>query len=294
MICPKCGAKVTDGDNFCEECGASLKKIRHTDVYHEDWKDVCKSDIVAADLNLAVSCNIGRKHPANEDAGTVIRCENGNAIIIVADGVSSAVNAVSASKTAVAKVTEVLSGRKKMDADLLKTAIAEANNKILELPHETREDGIYGPETTIVVAAVEDGSVTISWVGDSRAYIVDESGQKLLTTDDSWVEMVVASGEMTREEAMKDRLAHCVTQVLGMHDQAMEIHNLEAKIEKGRMLILCSDGLWNYLQGENELQKAVMDFGMEKDASEICEYLVNQANTAGGHDNITAAVLKYN
>ena len=316
MVCPKCGANIIEGDNFCEDCGASIKNISRdgcdalvkkmssdgcgTSIKKmdsdgcacQDCKVDIKSDIVVVDAYLAVASNIGRKHPKNEDAGTVIKCENGSVILAVADGVSSAVNATSASLHAISTVREVLTGESDIGIDLIKTAISKANDIILGLPSEIRPDGIYGPETTIVTAVVVGDKITICWVGDSRAYIIGETMQELLTTDDSWIELVVASGEMTRGQATVDKRAHYVTQVLGMHDQPMEVHSLEHKLEEGQMLLLCSDGLWNYMQGDNDLLKAVIDFGIEKDAIAICEYLVELANNAGGHDNITVAILK--
>jgi serine/threonine protein phosphatase PrpC len=247
---------------------------------------------VNAGLDLAVGCNVGRKHPKNEDSGTVIRGDNGSIIMVVSDGVSSAVNAVSASQQAIAKVKEVLSKGSGNDAELTRAAINQANEVIMSLPYETRDDGIYGPEATIVTAIVSGDTATIGWVGDSRAYVLSRTSQELITTDDSWMELVAASGEMTRREAAMDKRAHYVTQVLGMHDQEIEIHILQRKLEKDQMLLLCTDGLWNYFQDDDELLRSVNDFGMEKDAADICEYLIGLANTAGGHDNITVAIFK--
>jgi serine/threonine protein phosphatase PrpC len=292
MVCPKCGAQINEDDNFCEDCGASLKKIRQAGCGSEDEKENPKSDVLVIDSSLAVACNVGRRHPRNEDSGTVMRCVDGTVIMVVSDGVTSAVNSISASQQAINKVKEVLAGGLRNDMDSVKNSINRANDIILGLPYETREDGIYGPEATIVIASVTGNIVTIGWVGDSRAYVLSELEQKLLTTDDSWIELVVAAGEMTRDEAMKDKRSHYVTQVMGMHDQEMEIHTLQCRLEENEMLLLCSDGLWNYFPGNDDLLKIITDFGMDKDAAEICDYLVNMANNAGGHDNITVAILK--
>lgn len=292
MKCPKCGADIVDGNNFCEDCGASLKKVIHTDNSNLDFKDAIESDKVIIDSKLAVASNIGRKHPFNEDSGGVIRCINGNELLIVADGVTSALNSVKGSLKAVEVVGNTLSQNHNIDISILREAINDANKTIVNLPTEERDGYEVGPETTIVVASVMNSKIVLGWVGDSRAYIIGKTYQKQLTIDDSWVEHVVASGEMTRSKAVKDKYAHCVTQVLGMHDQEMEVHLLESEIEEGELLLLCSDGLWNYLQGENDILRAISEFGMEKDAIEICEHLISIANSKGGHDNITVAILK--
>ncbi len=289
MICTKCGAKVNEGDNFCEECGTSLKQKSSsrnvTNVFPA-------SDPIVYGSNLAVVTNKGRRHASNEDAGTVAKCENGDSILIVADGVSSSVNATSGSQKAVDIIKEALLKNDSPAKDLISNAINSADACVKTLPYETKEDGLYGPETTVVAALVQGDKATIGWVGDSRAYKLNEGKQEQLTVDDSWIELVVAEGSMTREQATLDRRAHCVTQVLGMHDQDMEIHLLECSINKGDMLLLCSDGLWNYFQGEKALLNTIASYGINSDASAICEHLTQLANAAGGHDNITVAILK--
>lgn len=291
MICEKCGANVNTGDNFCEECGASLKGA---DLKVNTGEGAFpKSDSQTYDRNLAVVTNIGRRHEKNEDAGSVLKLPNGKDVLIVSDGVSSSHAATSASRMAIDVIRERLLKNDNSPMEMIVSAIHAADAEIKALPYETREDGIYGPEATVVVAMVSGNTATIGWVGDSRAYIISGEEQKPLTVDDSWIEMVVADGSMTREEASRDRLAHCVTQVLGMHDQDIEVHTTEWELKNGEILLLCSDGLWNYFQDDNALSKTIAAFGVNSDASHICEHLVKLANSAGGHDNITAAMLRF-
>lgn len=290
MICAKCGANVNSGDNFCEECGASLKQNpKDTD---NDMAAFPKSSAEAYGKNLAAVTNIGRRHLKNEDAGMVLKLQNGESVLIVSDGVSSSFSATSASRMAIDVIKRTLLKGDKPPVELIQSAIYAADDCIKNLPFETKEDGVYGPEATVITAMVSGRNAAIGWVGDSRAYVINKDRQKLLTVDDSWIEMVVADGSMTREEASRDRLAHCVTQVLGMHDQDIQVHTLEYQLDTGDILLLCSDGLWNYFQGENALQRAIISFGMSSDAAYICEHLVGLANSAGGHDNITAAMLR--
>ena len=90
MVCTKCGASVNAGDNFCEECGASVKQaVASSKAINDSFP---KSEAFVYDINLAAVTNKGRRHPANEDAGTVIKRSNGDSILIVADGVQAAVS----------------------------------------------------------------------------------------------------------------------------------------------------------------------------------------------------------
>lgn len=290
MECTKCGASVNAGDNFCEECGASIKEAAGASKAIN--ASFPKSEACVYNSNLAAVTNKGRKHPTNEDACIVAKEENGNSILIVADGVSSSVNAISGSQKAIEVIKEALMKNDLQAKELITSAIKQGDALVKSLPFETKEDGLYGPETTVVLALVQEENVTIGWVGDSRAYILNNEKQQLLTVDDSWIELVVAEGTMTREEASLDRRAHCVTQVLGMHDEEVEVHLVESKLNKGDLLLLCSDGLWNYFQGEKALLSAITAFGINSDADSICEHLIQLANAAGGHDNITVALLK--
>lgn len=290
MICTKCGASLNAKDNFCEECGASIKEAAGgLNAFNASFP---KSKAFVYDSNLAAVTNKGRRHPTNEDACIVAKVENKDSILIVADGVSSSVNATSGSQKAIEVIMEALVKNDAPAKELIASAIRLGDACVKSLPFETKEDGIYGPETTVVLALVQEENVTIGWVGDSRAYILNNEKQELLTVDDSWVELVVAEGSMTKEEALLDKRAHYVTQVLGMHDAEIMVHLTEGKLNKGDLLLLCSDGLWNYFQGEKALLSAITAFGINSDAASICEHLIQLSNAAGGHDNITIALLK--
>jgi serine/threonine protein phosphatase PrpC len=237
--------------------------------------------------------DIGKKHKANEDAGSVAVGE-GNVVLVVADGVSSSLNGASGSATAVKVVKDILlSCVDPSDApSVMLRAIETAHKAIVELPYVSNQSDADGPETTIVAALRHDRQLTIGWVGDSRAYLIDDDSEELLTIDDSWVEMVVRSGELTREEAIVDRRAHYVTQVLGMKDDKINPHVVQTEIASGKILLLCSDGFWNYFQEQGKMLSAIKHCGAQRDVDEICKYLVSQANEQGGHDNITVAMLK--
>lgn len=293
MKCPKCGSDIKDGDNFCEDCGASLKQTPSHSNTNSSQGAFPKSEVTVCDSNLAAATNKGRRHPTNEDAGTVAKLENGDIIMVVADGVSSSFNPTTGSRKAIEVIKEALVKNDDSAMKMVISSIRSANDAIKSLPYETREDGLYGPETTIVAAFVKGDIATIGWVGDSRAYVLNKDKQEQLTVDDSWIELVVAEGSMTREQASKDRRAHCVTQVLGMHDQPAKVHIAEYKLKEGDILLLCSDGLWNYLEDGKALLNAITAFGIDSETAYICEHLVGIANAAGGRDNITVAILKY-
>jgi serine/threonine protein phosphatase PrpC len=211
--------------------------------------------------------------------------------MVVADGVSTSTDSETASAVAVEAVGKALSSLPE-DAvlcDAVRSAIAAANQAVLSLPF-TGAEGEDGPETTVVVALCRDGHAAIGWVGDSRAYLVGPDAAEPLTVDDSWAEEAVRTGEMTRQEAMLDKRAHLVTQVMGMRDQQVDIHVAERELPEDCALLLCSDGLWNYFLEPGELASAVRQHN-SGDTLSACRYLVAEANERGGQDNVTVAIL---
>lgn len=318
MICPKCGYTTSPADHFCENCGYAMvatavaSDVPQTSVCHcppgqskpdeEGYCQVCgvrcvpeevatrKHVALAIDARLAVVSDVGRRHPVNEDTGAVARGAGNVVALVVADGVSTSANSSSASEAAVeaAMCTMLAIPDSAALSDTVRSAIEQASKAVLALPF-TEGDG-DGPLTTIVAALCRDGHVAVGWVGDSRAYLVGKDAEEQLTVDDSWVEEVIRSGEMPREQAIADRRAHYVTQVLGMRDQQIDIHIMERELPEDCILLLCSDGLWNYFQENGEIANAVRQHNAE-DALSQCQYLVDAANGQGGKDNITVAML---
>jgi serine/threonine protein phosphatase PrpC len=248
------------------------------------------------DERLAMVSDVGRRHAHNEDCGTVAKGENNEALLVVADGVSTSFHSAGASAAAVRIVKEMLQAACAPEEAMavMKTAIAAAHEAIMAFQGGDNPD-LDGPECTVVAARVSGKIVTIGWVGDSRAYLVTETGEKLLTVDDSWVEEVVKAGLFTREEANSDRRAHSVTQVLGMKDGEVEVHVISTEIAPNETLLLCSDGLWNYFQRDGSLAGKISEMKARLSAdltsNSICQTLVEEANAQGGHDNITVAIL---
>ena len=248
------------------------------------------------DGRLAMLSDVGRKLARNEDCGTVARGKNGEAVLVVADGVSTSYHGAEASAATVKALKEVLLADHAPEETmtLMKRAISTAHEAVMALPGSGSPD-LGGPECTVVAAKVSGKVVTIGWVGDSRAYLVGETAQRLLTVDDSWVEEMVKAGLYTREEATEDQRAHCVTQALGMKDDVVKPHVISTEIAANETLLLCSDGLWNYFQRDGSLAGKISEIkeklGADVTSNAICQALVEEANAQGGHDNITVTTL---
>ena len=230
----------------------------------------------------------GRRHHRNEDSMAVGALEDGTRIAVVCDGVSSSSRSDEASQAAADAAYAVLSGSSLAVADALVAAAAAAQAAVVALGTTAGEEA---PSCTFVAAVVtaDQGSCTVGWLGDSRAYLVGSSVMAL-TEDDSWATEAVASGQVTLAEAMADSRAHQITRWLAADAPSIIPRTATFALTEPALVLVVSDGLWNYLNDNDHLGSLV---GKETDrtpvqlARDLCVF----ANEAGGHDNITVAVL---
>jgi serine/threonine protein phosphatase PrpC len=178
-----------------------------------------------------------------------------------------------------------------MSADTLTIALRSAEEAVRALPMEATSNE-EPPETTVVAGVRQGRRFLIGWLGDSRAYLVSSTGARQLTEDHSWVNEVVAAGTMTRAQAQRAPLAHAVTRTLGgrskCDEPALRCVDLA---DESAMLVLCSDGLWNYAPEPWQLVELLRRQPSGADALILCRALVQHALDHGGHDNVTAAIL---
>jgi serine/threonine protein phosphatase PrpC len=184
----------------------------------------------------------------------------------------------------------------------MRHAILAAHEAVCALPEEplqaTDPKKSQPPGCTLVAALVRDGQATIGWVGDSRAYRFGPDLAQLLTHDHSWFNAVVESGEMTSAEAAASPNANAILQAIGPLNadddgpaQPPSPDVVTCDLLTGHLLLLCSDGLWKYAPEAGELADVVRQQRPPVVPLELSRQLVNFANTRGGTDNVTAAIL---
>ena len=163
--------------------------------------------------------------------------------------------------------------------------ITEANEAIFT--RSAQYEDLYGMGTTVVVASIIGNQLMIANVGDSRAYVLRNFQLKQLTEDQSLVNALLKSGEITPEEAENHPNKNIVTQSLGV-TSSVEIDFVRMTIKNEDTLILCSDGLSDMLSLE-EIRNVMNHYS---DVEQQVEKAVQEANEAGGRDNITVAIAK--
>ena len=143
--------------------------------------------------------------------------------------------------------------------------------------------------TLIAPAAGADGRdhLVVANVGDSRAYLLADGELRQLTRDHSYVEEMLAAGQITAEEARHHPHRHVVTRALGV-EQSVAVDTWLVTPEPGDRYLLCSDGLVNEVSDE-DIARIITEAA---DPQAAAEALVAAANAAGGRDNITVVVIE--
>ena len=148
-------------------------------------------------------------------------------------------------------------------------------------------DRVPGGGTTLTCALVLGPRAYIAHVGDSRAYIVTETGElDQITQDHSLVDRLIELGQLTRDEAAVHPHKNVLYRAVGQGG-TLEVDTYVRTISEEEKLLLCSDGLWGMLE-EAEIADIVATSATPQIA---CEKLIVAANNAGGRDNITAILV---
>ena len=145
---------------------------------------------------------------------------------------------------------------------------------------------LKGMGTTIVAAIVKDNEACIAHVGDSRAYFTDGSKIEQITRDHSLVQEMYENGKITFEEMETHPQKNIITRAMGVGEE-VEIDFDYVCVNESEALILCSDGL-SGLVSEGKMLQIYQNNNFE----ELAEKYIEEANNAGGRDNITVVVMK--
>jgi serine/threonine protein phosphatase PrpC len=247
---------------------------------------------------LAGVTDRGLRHRRNEDAMelAVARTDDGPVIVaVVCDGVSTSTRPDEASLAAAQAAAQVLRQAAGSGADLVEAssqAVASAGEAVASLA----EPGASVPSATFVSAVLTRGAATLCWLGDSRAYwlaAAKDSAAEQLTTDDSLAQEMVNAGLLHESEALTSPHAHVVTRWVGADPAEAPPPHVATFEPPGRgVLLLCSDGLWNYQPEAADLAGLALPRALT-DPLGAAKELVQFAIESGGRDNITVVLMPF-
>ena len=240
--------------------------------------------------------DVGRKRDHNED-NYLVRPELG--LYAVADGMGGHQAGEQASKMALEVLERELTAnppRRSVDpntatpsspdspvAMVLKQAAQRAGTVIFDAAQS--DSTLHGMGTTLTALMIFRGRAYVAHVGDSRCYLFRDGKCIQLTEDHSWVNEQVRAGLMKKEDAKDSRFKHIITRSVGF-ERLVQVDGNTVAVAPGDCFLLCSDGLSNYIEGD-ELGRIMASSFYKK----LPSLLVQLANDRGGDDNVTVVLV---
>jgi PPM family protein phosphatase len=215
----------------------------------------------------------------------------GGLLLAVCDGMGGAAAGEVASQMATDVIYENMLGaaghceRDRLAIDIVE-ALEDSGARILDEANNNR--ACRGMGTTATVAALVDDYLLLGQVGDSRAYILRQNRLVQVTRDQSLVNQLIEAGQLTEEEAENFEHSNIILQALGTAD-AVQVDLTYVHLRRGDVLMMCSDGLSGMIR-DNEIRDTLEHV---TEPTEACQVLIDDANQAGGHDNITVIVAVF-
>jgi len=246
-------------------------------------------------MHALTDIGVQRRH--NEDAVGIMP-EYG--IAVLADGMGGYKAGEVASTMAVQQISEMIrSGLKTVECTrinnetgfteaslLVRKAILEANTAIFSTSQSRSE--CAGMGTTVLVALLYETQLTAAHLGDSRMYRLRDKLLSQITEDHSVVYEQVRCGLLSESEARNSKHKNLVTRALGV-DAEVVPDIVEEFVQPGDIYLLCSDGLTDVVSNA-WIQDILEHYG--HDLSEASLRLIDQANAAGGPDNISVIIIQ--
>ena len=212
-------------------------------------------------------------------------------VAIVCDGMGGVVGGQLASSLAVSAFMDRLHELAHVDmtveqvCQMQERCVQTANTAVYERALENAE--YYGMGTTLVAAVVSPDMAVVCNVGDSRAYHIGADGIIRVTRDHSVVEEMIASGEITPEQARTHPNRNLITRALGP-DRYTLCDFFTVPMAEGDAILLCSDGLIVTAE-DDELLEIIRS---EADGLTALERLLALAKFRGAPDNVTAVLIR--
>ena len=231
----------------------------------------------------------GKVRSHNEDSVTVVKNATDEILMIVADGMGGHRAGEVASSMVVThlgkRFADISSIGSKLDAvNWLNDNINEINRNILD--HTEKYPESKGMGTTVVVALLTDEFLIFGNIGDSSGYVLKNGKLHKVTKDHTLVNLLVAAGDLTEEEAKFHPKKNVLMKALGSAEKAeLDIFDVDMSANS---VLLCSDGLTSLLT-DDQIERVLND--NELNIEDKIVKLIRKANARGGTDNISIAYL---
>lgn len=238
---------------------------------------------------IANCTDTGRTRRVNEDSMATFDSPNGR-VVAVCDGMGGQNAGDVASQLAVAVIQDILSDNTfATPEEAITSSVLAANQAILR--KASMNEDMQGMGATCVMLIVKDGKVYYGSIGDSRIYYIANGMIRQITKDQSYVQTLVDAGQITLAEAEHHQDKNQITNALGVEGMTPPVIGQMPIIpEPNSTFLLCSDGLSGMINN-NTILNTVSRHDLS--LNERARMLVEQANEAGGLDNITVQLVEF-
>ena len=244
--------------------------------------------------DIGICTDKGKVNPENEDTCGVFTIGQ-DIVCVVCDGVGGSAAGSTASRTAFGAVKEYLennglgSGLVEINHNLA-ASFTFADKKVREIA--ALDSLLKGMATTCLVAVIRNDSLYYAHAGDCRLYAGDFSKLEQMTEDDSYINMLLADGEITEREAKRHPLRRAIINAIGSKSNELYVNSCKngTPIQDDTYFLMCSDGLYEELSSKRISR--IIKRNANKDGNSISKKLVQSANKAGGNDNISVILIR--
>lgn len=238
---------------------------------------------------IANCTDTGRTRRVNEDSMITFDSPNGR-VVAVCDGMGGQNAGDVASQLAVAVIQDILSDNTfSTPEEAITSSVLAANQAILR--KASMNEDMQGMGATCVMLIVKDDKVYYGSIGDSRIYYIANGMIRQITKDQSYVQTLVDAGQITLAEAEHHQDKNQITNALGVEGMTPPVIGQMPIIpEPNSTFLLCSDGLSGMINNNTILNTVSRH---ELSLNERARMLVEQANEAGGLDNITVQLVEF-
>ena len=244
--------------------------------------------MVKTKLRCAGASDPGRVRRNNEDAWHI---DASRGVFLVVDGIGGHAAGETAASIAVERVRARLERQTGTTEQRVREAIAMANNEILRTARS--HPGWEGMACVLTLAVLDDDSVVIGHVGDSRLYEIRGQGIRKVTSDHSPVGEREDKRELSETDAMRHPRRNEIFRDVGSSEHAPDdpdfIELRRIRFEPDSALLLCSDGLSDQVTSA-EIRSTVRRHA--GNPSQSAHELIEAANRAGGKDNVSVVIVE--
>lgn len=224
--------------------------------------------------------HIGNVRASNQDS---VLNESTSRLYGVADGMGGHNGGDIASQMAVLMLPRILESMEANEENLL-SGFEQVNRLIYE--EQLKDQVLSGMGTTLTVLWEKEEEIILGHIGDSRAYRMRNGRIEQLSMDHSVVGEMVREGVLTEEQAMQHPYRNVITQAVGTSETLNPDIKIIDKL-KGDKYILCSDGLYEYVNKEE-----IRDLLLRNAPEDAAEKMIEKALHAGGKDNVTVLIAE--